>query len=315
MGQILSGIMQSYDSYRTNSAMLKASSKARKWQDDLIRNAIKIRVEDAKRAGINPLFALGINPATGSVAMPSLDSNNRGLENMGQGIEDLVTRITDKRGKEIQDLELEMKRLERDKMQLENVGLKNEIDKAKQTKIVPVGDDPISKFANIPGQPNQASCMGCDYTEPALPGQGAAFIRTPSEVPYQSKFGVEAGTVPLYRYATDPDGGVRVVFSKPMEEAVESDKHTELLIFAEKTLRHIASIGHHIGNIRSKNAIKARNILRKYRPEAEGYEFKYDPAWNKFYPVKKRKGNSGFYLKNNRGIPYNEELPGKVVKY
>lgn len=63
----------------------KATDKSYKFQKKVLQNQVQWRVADAVKAGLHPLAALGVNPASGPSAMigSSLGSS---ISNMGQNI-------------------------------------------------------------------------------------------------------------------------------------------------------------------------------------------------------------------------------------
>lgn len=73
-----------------------------KW---LLNNSLQTKMEDAKRAGIHPLYAIGQNPPpTFPVAME--DNVGPALRDMGQGLGNAVTRMMDSQQREKHQLDM-----------------------------------------------------------------------------------------------------------------------------------------------------------------------------------------------------------------
>lgn len=64
----------------------KASNKSYKFQKKVLQNQIQWRVADAVKAGIHPLAALGVNPASGPSVSVGSSSLGQALSDMGQNI-------------------------------------------------------------------------------------------------------------------------------------------------------------------------------------------------------------------------------------
>lgn len=64
----------------------KASNKSYKFQKKVLQNQIQWRVADAVKAGIHPLAALGVNPASGPSISVGSSSLGSALSDMGQNL-------------------------------------------------------------------------------------------------------------------------------------------------------------------------------------------------------------------------------------
>lgn len=116
-------------------------------QERFARNSIQWRVEDAKKAGIHPLVALG---AQGASYQPVLDTSNDGglgasvsnaAEYISQG---MANSKTDPVTKQAQTLELK-------RMELENQKLEAEINAMGQSPYGLLGNGEAKRGSNLPG--------------------------------------------------------------------------------------------------------------------------------------------------------------------
>lgn len=107
-------------------------------QKEFAQNSIKWRVEDAKRAGVHPMAALGIQPASFSPVSSSINlSSNTGdyLANMGQNIDRavLAAKTQEERDK-AKAIAEKQSALGLRKQELENDLLQAQIDSLSQTR-------------------------------------------------------------------------------------------------------------------------------------------------------------------------------------
>lgn len=110
-----------------NHAMAVAQMNAA-LQKEFAQNSIKWRVEDAKRAGVHPMAALGISPASFSPVSAPFTSN--GLEDMlatmGQNVDRAALAAKDAKAQE--DAKDHNDKV--NSLQLENLGLQNDLLRA-----------------------------------------------------------------------------------------------------------------------------------------------------------------------------------------
>lgn len=96
-----------------NTAADNAADEAWDRQKKVLTKQIQWRVEDAVKAGLHPLAALSVNPASGPPAAAVFDS---GLGNAGAALGDAVERVTDP----MQKAQIAMQRLQLERATLDN---------------------------------------------------------------------------------------------------------------------------------------------------------------------------------------------------
>lgn len=97
-GNVLGGVISgglSLIGGQLNAAQQRQSQRhADDFQREMARTGIQMRVDDAKKAGIHPLFALGANPPAGQPVMLGGDAGGgSGLADMGQNINEAFARM------------------------------------------------------------------------------------------------------------------------------------------------------------------------------------------------------------------------------
>lgn len=97
-------------------------------QKEFAQNSIKWRVEDAKRAGVHPMAALGISPASFSPVSSSFSSSDPGayLAEMGQNVDRAIMAGKDNQAR----AEAENFNKQFNSLQLEKAGLENDLLRA-----------------------------------------------------------------------------------------------------------------------------------------------------------------------------------------
>lgn len=187
-------------------AQKSANDMNKDMQYDFAKNSIKWRVEDAARAGVSKLAALGANMGMPS---PSAAFNNigSGFANMGQDI----SRAIDATRNRKERVEAKLADAEARSIQLENGKLQNELLRA---QIIDT-----QRRATNPPFPTTGGRQ-------IVPGQGDALVVTnPMERVASSKASphTEPGAINAVGYARTPSGGLSIVRSKDMAERLEDD--------------------------------------------------------------------------------------------
>jgi len=263
--------------------------KARKFDLYKLQNQIQWRVQDAKKAGLHPLAALGISPASGASVM----AGSSGISKMGQSIGQLINR-TSGEGKELRQLNLLKQREELKQAKIVTLGMEREYNDIKNTNPVPVAGDPVSKRFGIVGQPDQTVGVSSKSKGPAISGQGPAVEMITPEIPYSGQLGYESGVNPAYRYDVDPGGHVTSMPSTKSQEALESSPFLKAKDFIRRSIRHVKGITDYLSP-QFEGTRRAQRELRKFRPRnpPAGWEYRYNPWWGEFVLAKKGKGQYG----------------------
>ena len=77
------------------------------YQREKDKNIIQYRVEDAKKAGLHPLFALGVNPGSGAPIRVGEQDFGRGISQAGQEIGGAISRRQTPMNKQMQQAQLD----------------------------------------------------------------------------------------------------------------------------------------------------------------------------------------------------------------
>lgn len=131
LGGLLSGGLGLLGASWQNTAADNAADEAWDRQKKMLTNQIQWRVQDATKAGLHPLAALGINPASGP-AVANIGGGDLGapLAQMGQDVGDAISRFADpaeKTAASLAKLQLERGSLENDllRQQIASQRMKN----------------------------------------------------------------------------------------------------------------------------------------------------------------------------------------------
>jgi len=184
-----------------------SANKANRLQKQMAQNSIRWRVEDAKAAGIHPLYALGA-PVMNSSPMVADFS---GLSNAGQNIMRAVEAARDSKERAIarnaQAAQTAVQQ-QADKLQLENMGLQNDYLRSQIARLgasqVP---PPFPEMGSLGG-----SSGGRVQAQPATP-----IINSPHNAAR------EAGVVTDFGYARSDAGGLVVVPSYDVKQRTEDN--------------------------------------------------------------------------------------------
>lgn len=126
IGSVLSGVSGLFGKKGTsNKQMWRQAEIQYEFQRRLNQTAIRDRVDDAKQAGIHPLFAIGGNVNPGGMSMPVPSESSR-FSDMGQNIERAIGAFdTYEQRKLLQEsaaLDIQRKKLENDVLRTQAIG-------------------------------------------------------------------------------------------------------------------------------------------------------------------------------------------------
>lgn len=131
----------------------------RAFQQAAMQHGIRWRVEDAKAAGVHPLFALGAPPFQASstvvgAADGSVDRTPEAFRSMGQGLERAIAATMTRPEREMSVFDMERQRQELTRGELQNRLLGAQIAKLEASQIGPPGPSGLSSWGgqvNMPG--------------------------------------------------------------------------------------------------------------------------------------------------------------------
>lgn len=150
---LIGGSMQRDSQAAANAAMLAEKEKDRELQREFAQSGIRWKVDDAKAAGIHPLYALGANTvsyAPSPVGIVPEDGLARGMASAGQDLSRAIdaTRTGDERTEAASAMAT--------KLALEKGSLENDLLRAQISKMRAQVGPPMPSLvdnASIPGQP------------------------------------------------------------------------------------------------------------------------------------------------------------------
>lgn len=204
---LLSGGAELWEGHRNRRAQREINDQNAQLQREFARMGITWRVEDARRAGIHPLAALG---ASGASASPSYqlgapdDSVSRGIHNMGQNL-----------SRSMKATLSPQERLENE-YRLENMRLNNELLRGQVIRDRQPGNPPLPSG----GTDNFIGGQGDSGTMLVVPSKRTA--HAPGR-PAQ-----EAGARPDVSYSRT-DSGLVPVIPQGLSESMEDDTVGKIL--------------------------------------------------------------------------------------
>lgn len=217
------------------------ANKAWRRHKQQMQNQIRWRVKDAKKAGLHPLAALGISPASGPSMGPSVGSQRdtgRSLANMGQGLQRALAG-------------------------------KNELDQAMARYYNAMAERAMRPV--ISGQPQSVTVDSAGVVN-----SGKTYKPVLAEKPVQGSFGYEGGKAGFYQFATTDNGGVQTFPTQTLQESTSEGVHAIEygLKVAGKYLR-----GASFDLLMTPKAMMSRNALRNEQRAVErefGGRWAYD---------------------------------------
>jgi len=239
--------------------------KEEDWQSKVLHNSIKWRVEDAKRAGIHPLYAIG---APSMSVSTSAFNTGGAFSEMGQNLARSRMANADRAERmaaaheAVTAADSEAQRLQLDNMRLQNQMLASQIAHFNSAQVGP----PFPSMGSTPG------LGGSDRVQPvpAMPTINS---------PYHA--GREAGNVTDFAYSRTADGGLVITPSQDVKNRIEDSP----LEWAWALRNGI------ISNFSNSGTPSTREF-----PLPRGFEWKWDWDRQAYYPFNRSTGewiNSG----------------------
>lgn len=188
--------------YESNQEARRRSRENQLRKEDMERNSLTSRMEEARKAGLHPLVGLGVSPAGSSGSYSSYESSRSDAP--GTDIVRGFSRAAEAWGSR-EERELQKKSIMLD---LEGKELDNQY-KASQLRLIETPSPAIPEW-NDAGSP--------------MPGQGESRTKMrPSEI-IASQSGdpaSQAGAITDYGYAKTSQGGLTIVPSQDVKERIE----------------------------------------------------------------------------------------------
>lgn len=243
-------------------------------QKEFATHGIRWKVEDAKKAGVHPLAALGVpgfNPSPSYVGGTGSDYGMRGI---GQDISRAISASQTWEEKEFRKVQLEVEKEKLKGLQIQN---KKEMESI-----------------NLPGRTPVLGLPSMD--EGDVTNKNSAVIFTPSKVPASQSPGVQEGTYPLYKQYTDDRGRTKNIFQEDVGDALDSDLFAQGQFVAENIFDRAENLLHY-KVYHTRAAALHREKLREHRPAVEHpwEEQRYNPYTKSWIRVDTRKTHDSMF--------------------
>lgn len=221
-GGIASSLFGSSSQEKANQQNLQLAREQLAYQKELAHNQVQWRVEDAKKAGLHPLAALGVSPmsyspVSGSAVGADYSGVGQSLQQMGQDIDRArlagLDREERKKALALQDTQTALA--------LKNQELSNQI----------LEQELISRRVKLFQQltPGMASLYGLDRRRYAIPGQDDAVMPRAE--------GTVATGDPMFQFMQQPNGSYSLEPGNDWSQAYEDKLLVEWLPVLETKLR------------------------------------------------------------------------------
>lgn len=231
VGDVASGVMGLAGNKSTNSAnkamnqaQLQLAREQFEWQKELAKNQIAWRVEDAQKAGLHPMAALGLqstsfSPVSSSFT-PMQAPDYSFLSDMGQSASYAAMKAKDRK-EQAEALQLAQRQiaLQVENMELQNDGLRTENEYRHwqlMTAMQGGANQGLNSPASVRVRPDGA----------LIEGQGDSPIKvnlSETEANSPGKPAVAAASVPEISFARNADGGYSMVRSKDVADRLDDD--------------------------------------------------------------------------------------------
>lgn len=254
-------------SWLTKESNEKAAKINADIQRELAQNGLSWRVADARKAGINPLAALGASLPSGSPVAVGTDYGDLGLGRAGQDISRAMTSKMTAEQREMHELNKRLLETQIEGQQLDN--------KARASQLGP--PLPSAEFTS-PGQKDPTVNI------------------VPTQINSSERVGVESGAKPMFQKVINKDGTADYVLQKDLGDVMESDTPSWMKYMYQSFKDVGLSTGMTLSSALRK---KFDPYLRKIRPKHENpdFEYQYDPDnmnWRPVYVGKRNRGSNIF---------------------
>lgn len=284
---LLSGLLGNRSSSRANQLNAIMAQRNIDLQRDFAKHGISWRVEDARKAGLHPLAALGAQTSSFyPVQVGQSGKDFSFLDRMGQSL----ARIADKKTVMLNVREQEEKVKN---MELQNAILRKEIR-------APAGVNTV------------ASTFGITNGSGGSVSPGSVVV--PKQVTSSQAVGLESGLTALESFSPDSEGYLWQKPSQEIQETLESSwfDQAKYIWYRGKKWGKAAF---YYRNPEGAGAAAHRDWIRSIRPKAPaGYEFQFAP--NRGFILKKKIGKGKLYEKdiNYRWLRFGDWLRRKPLK-
>lgn len=254
LGSLGSTLLGSSAAAKNNKNAFRLAQRQAVFQENLVRHGIKWKVEDAKEAGIHPLYALGASipsysPVSANFTTPDYSGLASAGQNIGRAIDTYATSGERSRQRGIAEA---YKNLQLENMKLQNARLASEVDYINSNR----------RLLDQPGHP-----PGISMKRTSLPGQIVKPVLSEETVVTKKRPYDEPAVNPAYRAVRGPGNTITFTLSDKFKEAVE-DSPQEVMAQADLYINQMS------GRLRPKEA------------PPPGTYWKFSPVRGHWYPAR-----------------------------
>lgn len=268
-GSIFGSLAGSYLTGRSNE---KAAETNAAIQRELAQNGLSWRIADAKKAGINPLAALGASIPSGSPVAVGTDFGDLGLGKAGQDISRAMKSGMTREQRELHDLNKEMLQTQIEGMKIDN--------RQKMTGTPP----PLPSPGNTYGGVNDIL---------------VDVIKDSAKTSKQP--GVLAATQPKFVDYIDETGELERKLNSDLMEAQEDDPDTKIRSWT-RLLKEFT--GSHLSQLFYPDYVQYSEEMSKKRPPhpQKGWEYRWNRDRRTWVPHKLKPGEKSRIFDKETGV-------------
>lgn len=265
------------------SLQKKADADARReqyWKDkEFAQHGVRWRVEDARKAGLHPLAALGISPAQGSTAFAGDHTSAHG--GLSEGLSQLGSKFDkkDPYTEKLKKLDLRKKNLELRilEKELENMGV------GEGPRTDSLGNLITDSKGNLTGMDSQRINGESDPSVKRIVPEKAV-------IHGNREGGIGAGE----QWLNMGDGSYKSTYSQTGSEPMESSIQDKINVEGKRIWNQFKNefyVKFHKAKGAEATFQRIRDDMPRQSP-GKGKEWRYDHIWDDWYPVKKGTGGS-----------------------
>lgn len=295
LGSLISGGLGLLDSFLGRKQDESAMKKNMDLQREFAQFGIRWKVEDAKKAGLHPLAALGANTMSFTPSFVGT-GNTYGLGKFGNDISRAISAMQTPEEKELKKVQLAI-----EKEKLRGMKIQNN-QKSIGTKGLP-SENIVEPFG-----------IGNFSPDDLLKGN-APVIYKPKEITVSKRKGLEAGIEPFRRHVIDERGRTRTLRSEAISDAMEDDMYNNVMDAGLSVVDRAVDLA----NYKLYHTAKARahrDMLREHRPAVENkyQEQRYNPYTGNWHLVDTRKTKDSMFYYIPKFLP-KWLVPQKNIPY
>lgn len=277
VGSIIGGSKGASSAKSINAAQMQLAKEQFDFQKDYVKNRLQWQVEDAQKAGLHPMVAAGLSPASFSPVSASLSPID--YDWVGEAGQSLAYAATKAKTNKQQEQAFQFQQ-QLGEEQLNGVRLDNELK--------------VMQILGMVAQLNQTGPAAPDLNggKNLIGGQNdSPFYISPSEIKASSSTGTQAGIPPSVQWYQNPDGSVTRSMSEQAKQANEEDLINTVLWHYDNNVVPLSS---RYGG-QSDSGVNPADYAPPLRLLPKGAKGWLPSGYNKFIPVYKWDVPGAFY--------------------